>query len=235
MKVNDFSLFLLNVKWINYHKQLLFLIEEGNTKKTQCLYRGQEETVANDEVKQETASTSLVPSYISIPSHTTPSEDMNLEVSLLDAKLSLVLLINLITILAQSGFCCTISPHDSIVLYMTPNSNDVLGYSRDIWLGRSFLDFVHPKDRYELLMAASLSKSAALPAMEPLSPIYAMMRKSEAAGQYHPKVIEKCTVYKPYELALSFRKLPNTLAFNHLPMDMILVLQATPISSLYKG
>lgn len=37
--------------------------------------------------------------------------------------------------------------YDGVVLYTTPNLTTVLGFPKDMWLGRSFIDFVHPKDR----------------------------------------------------------------------------------------
>lgn len=47
----------------------------------------------------------------------------------------------------QDGFCCIISMYDGVVLYTTPSLTAVLGFPKDMWLGRSFIDFVHPKDR----------------------------------------------------------------------------------------
>lgn len=37
--------------------------------------------------------------------------------------------------------------YDGVVLYTTPSLTTVLGFPKDMWLGRSFIDFVHPKDR----------------------------------------------------------------------------------------
>lgn len=37
--------------------------------------------------------------------------------------------------------------YDGVVLYTTPSLTGVLGFPKDMWLGRSFIDFVHPKDR----------------------------------------------------------------------------------------
>ena len=34
-----------------------------------------------------------------------------------------------------------------MVVYTTPNIRDVIGFPKDMWLGRSFIDFIHPKDR----------------------------------------------------------------------------------------
>jgi len=36
---------------------------------------------------------------------------------------------------------------DGMVVFTTPNISDVVGFSMDMWLGRSLIDFVHPKDR----------------------------------------------------------------------------------------
>ena len=47
----------------------------------------------------------------------------------------------------EEGFCCVMSMHDGVVLYTTPSITSSLGFPRDMWLGRSFIDFVHPKDR----------------------------------------------------------------------------------------
>lgn len=37
--------------------------------------------------------------------------------------------------------------HDGLVLYTTPSLTAVLGFPKDMWLGRSFIEFVHQKDR----------------------------------------------------------------------------------------
>lgn len=37
--------------------------------------------------------------------------------------------------------------YDGVVLYTTPSLTAALGFPKDMWLGRSFIDFVHPKDR----------------------------------------------------------------------------------------
>lgn len=49
--------------------------------------------------------------------------------------------------LQQESFCCAISMHDGVILSTTANSTDSLGFPKDVWLGRAFIDFVHPKDR----------------------------------------------------------------------------------------
>jgi period circadian protein len=36
---------------------------------------------------------------------------------------------------------------DGMVVFTTPSISDAVGFPRDMWLGRSFIDFIHPKDR----------------------------------------------------------------------------------------
>jgi hypothetical protein len=36
---------------------------------------------------------------------------------------------------------------DGMVVFTTPTISDVMGFPKDMWLGRSFIDFVHPKHR----------------------------------------------------------------------------------------
>jgi len=40
--------------------------------------------------------------------------------------------------------------HDGLVLYTTPSICTALGYLKDAWIGRSFIDYVHPKDKATL-------------------------------------------------------------------------------------
>ena len=47
----------------------------------------------------------------------------------------------------SEGFCVAVSMNNGIVIHTTPSLSDVLGYPKDMWIGRSLIDFVHPKDR----------------------------------------------------------------------------------------
>jgi len=46
-----------------------------------------------------------------------------------------------------NGFCVAVSMHDGMVVQTTASINHVLGYPKDMWVGRNFIDFVHPMDR----------------------------------------------------------------------------------------
>jgi len=47
----------------------------------------------------------------------------------------------------QDGFATVVSLDDGVVVYITPTISNILGFPKDMLLGRSFIDFVHPKDR----------------------------------------------------------------------------------------
>ena len=45
-------------------------------------------------------------------------------------------------------------------MYTTDTITAILGYPKDMWVGRSFIDFVHPKDRttFTQQIAAGISQ-----------------------------------------------------------------------------
>lgn len=50
----------------------------------------------------------------------------------------------------QRGFAAAISVQDGTVLQVSPAITDVLGFPKDMLIGRSFIDFVYPKDSINL-------------------------------------------------------------------------------------
>ncbi|XP_039279633.1 period circadian protein isoform X4 [Nilaparvata lugens] len=47
----------------------------------------------------------------------------------------------------KEQFMVVVSMQEGSVLYTTSNMTNVLGYPKDMWMGRSLFDFIHPKDR----------------------------------------------------------------------------------------
>lgn len=47
----------------------------------------------------------------------------------------------------QDGFHCFISMNDGLVLFVTSDMSKILGYSSENWIGNSFIEIIHPKDR----------------------------------------------------------------------------------------
>lgn len=60
---------------------------------------------------------------------------------------SIYLLFKLVYILLQKEFCIVVSLSDGTVACTSPSLTNVLGYPKDMWIGRSLINFLHPKDR----------------------------------------------------------------------------------------
>lgn len=54
--------------------------------------------------------------------------------------------------------------YDGVVLYTTPSLTAVLGFPKDMWLGRSFIEFVHQKDRE--IFASQITNGLAAPLID---------------------------------------------------------------------
>ncbi|XP_026727838.1 period circadian protein isoform X4 [Trichoplusia ni] len=61
----------------------------------------------------------------------------------------------------MDGFSCVISMHDGVVMYTTSSLTSTLGFPKDMWIGRSFIDFVHPRDRSTF--ASQITNGLAVP------------------------------------------------------------------------
>lgn len=132
--------------------------------------------------------------------------------------------------------------HDGIVLYTTPSIN-VLGFPRDMWLGRSFIDFVHPKDRATFAsqittgipIAESRANSSAL--KDARSTFCVMLRRYRGLKSGGYGVIGRAITYEPFRLGLTFREAPEEAKNDNFAVsngtNMLLVICATPIKSAY--
>ncbi|XP_054273414.1 period circadian protein isoform X2 [Macrosteles quadrilineatus] len=47
----------------------------------------------------------------------------------------------------EKEFCVVVSLSDGTVVCTSPNLTNVLGFPKDMWVGRSLINFLHPKDR----------------------------------------------------------------------------------------
>ncbi|XP_061386380.1 period circadian protein [Musca vetustissima] len=143
--------------------------------------------------------------------------------------------------LKEDSFCCVISMHDGIVLYTTPSITDVLGFPRDMWLGRSFIDFVHPKDRAtfasQITTGIPIAESRSSIPKDARSSCCVMLRRYRGLKSGGYGVIGRSVNYEPFRLGLTFREAPEEArSDNSLPSgtNMLLVICATPIKSAYK-
>ena len=61
----------------------------------------------------------------------------------------------------SDGFCVAVSLRNGMVIHTTETLTSVLGYPKDMWIGRSFIDFVHAKDREVFI--AQVSENMCVP------------------------------------------------------------------------
>lgn len=136
--------------------------------------------------------------------------------------------------------------HDGVVLYTTSTITDALGFPRDMWLGRSFIDFVHPKDR--ATFASQITSGVAVPYSESRNAhskdsknsLFVLLRKYRGLKSAGFSVKEKTLSYVPFKLVLSFREAPadprtDMSALTPKPTSVLLVMNAQPVVGVYKG
>ncbi|XP_068159060.1 period circadian protein isoform X2 [Drosophila tropicalis] len=142
----------------------------------------------------------------------------------------------------EDSFCCVISMHDGIVLYTTPSISDVLGFPRDMWLGRSFIDFVHHKDRAtfasQITTGIPIAESRGCMPKDARSTFCVMLRRYRGLNSGGFGVIGRAVNYEPFRLGLTFREAPEEARPDNYKVsngtNMLLVICATPINSSYK-
>lgn len=151
----------------------------------------------------------------------------------------------------EEGFCCVVSMHDGVVLFTTPSITESLGFPRDMWLGRSFIDFVHPKDRQTF--AGHISSDVPFTDAKQVgvhrevkNHLYVMLRRYRGLRNAGYGVTAKEVNYEPYKLVLNFREGPDSGAKDDagaietdkkkLPYTstMLLIISATPVTHIYK-
>lgn len=144
----------------------------------------------------------------------------------------------------ENGFCCVISMHDGVVLFTTPSITSSLGFPSDMWLGRSFIDFVHPKDR--TTFASQITSKVVVPLGEAKSgsghkdhknSIYVMLRKYRGLKSGGFGVTKTTVNYEPYRLVLSFREAPNenSEVIPNTGRNILLIISAVPVKSVYNA
>ncbi|TGZ43164.1 Period circadian protein [Temnothorax longispinosus] len=111
---------------------------------------------------------------------------------------------------ANEGFCAVISMHDGLVLYTTPSICTALGYLKDAWIGRSFIDYVHPKDKTTL--ADQITSGIASPQEESKgingrrASLFCGLRRFTRYNVLKGyRADARSNLYLPFHLTLSFR------------------------------
>ncbi|XP_055318755.1 period circadian protein isoform X2 [Sitodiplosis mosellana] len=147
------------------------------------------------------------------------------------------------TNLNQESFCCAISMHDGVILSTTANLTDSLGFPKDMWLGRAFIDFVHPKDRPTFASQItsgyidhiSLKEDYLRQSNFEKTPLYVLLRCYRSFDACGFAVKNKPISYKPFKLI--FRKAPQMPGYSASPPNgdsALRIICAIALSSIYK-
>lgn len=142
----------------------------------------------------------------------------------------------------EESFCCVISMHDGVVLYTTPTITDLLGFPRDMWVGRSFIDFVHTKDRAtfasQITTGIPVAETRSTVTKDPRTTFFVMIRRYRGLKSAGYGVIDKALLYEPFRLSLTFREAPEEIrpdgTVESSGTTMLLVICATNVKSAYK-
>ncbi|KAL1450067.1 hypothetical protein WDU94_002522 [Cyamophila willieti] len=148
-------------------------------------------------------------------------------------------------------FNAIVSMKDGVVLYCTSNLTDVLGFPADMWLGRSFIDFVHMNDRstFASYVASCITtpddeerqQASVSNVLFPTNKnktkknsVYCCLRhyKSLFKGGYG--ITERRVNYIPCQLIFNFKEIPVELSDSGMQQGMFLIITARAVHSIYK-
>nr|CAD7404294.1 unnamed protein product [Timema poppensis] len=131
-------------------------------------------------------------------------------------------------------FSAGVSMQQGTVIYTTGPLTDILGFPEDMWVGRSFIDFVHPKDRTVLTtfitarVANIITSSFDSEIVPNKDLIFCSLRRYRGLHSSGFGVTEKKVTYLPFQLTLNFiGPAPGK-------EDFILLVTATQVTSIYK-
>ncbi|KAF5282787.1 hypothetical protein FQR65_LT02784 [Abscondita terminalis] len=141
----------------------------------------------------------------------------------------------------KNGFCCVTSMYDGVVLYTSPSLTSVLGFPKNMWLGRSFSDFLHPKDRDTF--SNQITNGVAIPMIDGVGKtedvrcsFYACLRKYRGLKSSGFRVVEKVVSYQAFHLSVILKHASETVnpICLHNSKDTFLIILAVPVYSYYK-
>ncbi|RVE45060.1 hypothetical protein evm_010294 [Chilo suppressalis] len=133
----------------------------------------------------------------------------------------------------EDGFSCVISMHDGVVVYTTSSLTATLGFPKKMWIGRSFIDFIHVSDRN--IFASEITNGLAVPTtvkvetrVGPMSTVVCRIRRYRGLTSGFG-VKERNVTFMPFLLKLAFKNVSDETG------DVIyLVVQATTLLSAFK-
>eukprot|EP00090_Calanus_glacialis_P014686 TRINITY_DN23529_c0_g1_i1.p1 TRINITY_DN23529_c0_g1~~TRINITY_DN23529_c0_g1_i1.p1 ORF type:complete len:1323 (-),score=302.40 TRINITY_DN23529_c0_g1_i1:347-4315(-) len=148
------------------------------------------------------------------------------------------------------GFCVAVSLSDGMVMHTTSSLTTVLGYPKDMWVGRSFIDFVHPEDRGTFITQVTENINLPLRNMVETGKSYDKKELQTKSGSFFCRIRiynglksgfsikERKTRYDPFKLSVCFSEVDkdssSTSNKNDVaPQSIYLFITAIPIRSAY--
>ncbi|KAK5646027.1 hypothetical protein RI129_004491 [Pyrocoelia pectoralis] len=123
--------------------------------------------------------------------------------------------------------------YDGIVLYTSPSLTPLLGFPKNMWLGRLFSDFLHPKDRDTF--CNQITNGIAIPLIEGAgrkrdirSSFYVCLRKYRGLKTSGYRVVEKPVSYQTFHLSVTLK-----YAAENFNSHACLIILAVPVYSNY--
>jgi len=148
------------------------------------------------------------------------------------------------------GFCVAVSLFDGMVMHTTTSLTTVLGYPKDMWVGRSFIDFVHPEDRGTFITQVTENINLPLRHMVEAGKSVDKKELQTKSGSFFCRIRiynglksgfsikERKTRYDPFKLSVCFSEIDKDAANSSnktdaVPQSIYLFITAIPIRSAY--
>jgi len=151
----------------------------------------------------------------------------------------------------SGGFCVAVSLHNGMVMQTTPSITSLLGYPKDMLVGRSFIDFLHPQNRQTFIdqvtenIGIILRNSASSARKEDMyrntGGFFCRIRMYNGLKSGF-SVKERRTRYNPFKLSVCFSdcdgrdsSATESGPTNNLgPESTLLFITAIPLASVYR-
>lgn len=151
---------------------------------------------------------------------------------------------------AKDGFCVAVSLHDGLVMHTTCSLTSVLGYPKEMWVGRSFIDFIHQDDRETFSCQVTQNISLPLRSMSEVGKTYNQQEPKTTSGTFFCRIRaynglkngftikERKTKFCPFKLVVCFSEVDrDTERSTKMSMGQQVIymfITAIPITPAYK-
>ena len=151
---------------------------------------------------------------------------------------------------AGEGFCVAVSLFDGLVMHTTNSLTSVLGYPKNMWVGRSFIDFIHADDRDTFTSQVTQNISLPLRSMSEVGKTYDHQEPKTTSGTFFCRIRaynglkhgftikERKTRYCPFKLVVCFSEVDKDASISSTKSPyghqiIYMFITAIPITTAY--